>query len=281
MTLKNNAFNSCFPGIKYNKLSKKELNENIKKAKNGDEKAFELILSHMYNYLLHLSRDFFIQGGDDQDIYQEGAIKLMNVIDKYDGSKGGFMAFAQSSIRKHIITVMNREKAKKRCILNTSFSLDDAAENEEGDKLSYIDTVSAKDSLVPNSFGDPLEIVRKDYEEYLIEEISKTLSSMEQKVFVLRFIEGYSYKEVARQLNLYKLDKEGNRILDQKSVDNAIWRSRPKIKKSLEKLKISPKEFNKEIKTLKKRKRKRRKKIECESQNSKLSRNSRKTKRSS
>jgi len=281
MANKDNVFNSCFPGITYNKLTKKELNDNIKKAKKGDENSFEFILSHMYNYLIHLSREFFVQGGDDQDIYQEGAIKLINVIDKYDNSKGGFMAFAQSSIRKHIITVINREKAKKRCILNTSFSLDDSAENDEGDKISYIDTVSSKDSLVPNSFGDPLEVVRKDYELYLIEEISKNLSPMEQKVFVLRFIEGYSYKEVAKQLNLYKIKSNGKKTLDQKSVDNAIWRSRPKIKKALEKLKISPKEFKIEVKILKKRKEKRRKISQCELQSSKSPRNIRKTKPSS
>lgn len=245
-----NEYINCFPGITHKKLSKEELLEQIKLAKKGNEKAFETILAHMYNYLIHLAREFFIQGGDNDDVYQEAAVKLINVIDKYEEGKGSFMAFAQSSIRKHIITVMNREMAQKRSILNMSYSLDDSTENEEGDKLSYIDTVATEDAVSPTSLGDPLEIVRKDYEEYLIDEISKNLSDMEQKVFILRFIEGNSYKEVARQLNLYKL-KNGRRVLDQKSVDNAIWRSRPKIKKTLEKLNISPQKFNEDVETRK------------------------------
>ena len=245
--MSNMNYINCFPGIKHKGLSKEELKDAIEKSKKGDEASFELILSHMYNYLIHLSRDFFIQGSDNEDIYQEAAIKLINVIDKYEESKGSFMSFAQSSIRKHIITVMNREMAKKRCILNTSYSLDDSTENEDGDRLSYIDTIASEDAISPQHLGDPLEVVRKDYEEYLIDEISKNLSDMEQKVFVLRFIERYTYKEVASLLNLYKIDNEGMRVVDQKSVDNAIGRSRPKIKKALQKLKISPKEFNKEF----------------------------------
>jgi len=64
---------------------------------------------------------------------------------------------------------------------------------------------------------------------------------MEAKVFVLRFIKGLSYKDVAREIGLWKKDrKTGERVPDQKSVDNAIWRSRPKIKKALERLKITP-----------------------------------------
>ena len=58
-----------------------------------------------------------------------------------------------------------------------------ATENEDGDRLSYIDTIAGEDAICPQNLGDPLEIVRKDYEEYLIDEISKTLSDMEQMYF--------------------------------------------------------------------------------------------------
>jgi hypothetical protein len=136
--------------------------------------------------------------------------------------------------------------AKKRIILNTSYSLDDSVPNENGESISYMDIVSNEMSLGNSSIGNPLQIVTKDYEEFLIDEVSKNLSDMEQKVFVLRFIEGYSYKEVAEKLHFYKMRK-GKRVLDAKSIDNAIVRSRPKIKKALEKLNINPKDFDKEI----------------------------------
>jgi RNA polymerase sigma-H factor len=237
-----------FPSIKNIKLDKDKLEEKVIQAKNGDESAFDAILCHMYSYLTHLTKEFFIQGSEPQDVFQEGALKLINVIEKYDPTKGGFMAFAQSSIRKHIITTINREMAKKRIILNTSYSLDDSFDNEDGDSISYMDIISNDTSLGNSSIGNPLQIVTKDYEEFLIDEISKNLSDMEQKVFVLRFIEGYSYKEVAEKLHLYKTRK-GKRVLDAKSIDNAIVRSRPKIKKSLEKLNI--KGFDKDLEIVK------------------------------
>jgi hypothetical protein len=94
-----------------------------------------------------------------------------------------------------------------------------------------------KYSKLKSEIGNPLDLVQRDYEEYIIEKISEVLSDLETKVFILRFIKDLSYKEIAAELGLYKQTKK-KRILDQKSVDNAIWRSRPKIKKVLEKLNI-------------------------------------------
>ena len=244
------------PGIKPKKLSKEELKERIKLAKNGDQNAYEDILGHMHNYLCYLTKEFFIQGAEAQDVYQEGCIKLLNVIEKYDESKtkgGGFVSFAQSSIRKHIITTINKEMAKKRVILNTSFSLDDSTRNENGEVVSYMDTITGDRSDNISNIGDPLDIVQKDYEDFLVEEISKNLSDMESKVFVLRFMEGNSYKEIAQELCLYK--RKNKKALDTKAVDNSIWRSRPKIKKTLEKLMLSSDLFSR---PMRKKSRKRR-----------------------
>jgi len=239
--LKNNNdyYRNLFPDVESKKLSKEILDESVKLAKDGDEDAYRMILGHLHNYICYLTKEFFIQGAEPKDIYQEGAIKLLNVIQKYDSEKGSFTFFAQSSIRKHIITSINKEQAKKRSILNTSYSLDDETKNQDGETISFMDKVSDLDNTQSseNSYYG-YDIIQKDYEEFLVEEISKVLSSMEKKVFVLRFMEGYTYREIAEKLNLTKREKNGDIEYDQKSVDNAIWRSRPKIKKVLEKLNI-------------------------------------------
>ena len=64
---------SVIPGIVYKKLSKKELYENVALAKKGDNDAFNAILSHLHKYLCHLMKEFFVQGSEAQDIYQEDA----------------------------------------------------------------------------------------------------------------------------------------------------------------------------------------------------------------
>ena len=250
--------NDLFPNIKYKKLTKEELKESIEKSKKGDEDAYFKILCHMHQYLCHLTRNFFILGSDPFDVYQEGAIKLSNVIEKFNLKKGSFVTFAQSSIRKHIITTFNREKAKKRTILNTSYSLDDIITNEEGEFVSFIDTIADESSPINTAMGNPKDIIEKDNERHIIEEVSKSLSEMETEVFKLRFILGYSYKEIAKELKFYKKSKSNRKVLDQKAVDNAIWRSRPKIKKALEKLQICPKiiKCKNELKNMEKKKRK-------------------------
>lgn len=242
-----------FPGIKYKKIEKEDLRAKIILAKKGDEDAYKDILCHMHNYLCFLTKEFFIQGSEPQDVYQEGMIKLINVIQKYDEKKGSFSSFAQSSIRKHIITSINKEQAKKRTVLNTSLSLNGETKNQDGEQISFIDTIKNEDMEFKVSAS--LDIVQKDYELYIIEEISKVLSDMEQKVFVLRFIDGLSYREIAIELGLKKRDSKSKKwSYDQKSVDNAIWRSRPKIKKAMERLHINHSKFNLDEKITRKRK---------------------------
>ena len=73
---------------------------------------------------------------------------------------------------------------------------------------------------------------------------------METKVFVLRFIKSYSYKEIAEELKLYKINKRsGRKRLDCKSIDNSVCRSKPKIKKALYRLNITTDLFDEEIKS--------------------------------
>lgn len=242
-------------GIKPKKLSKDELEVQIKLAKKGDERAFEKILSHKHDHICHVMREFFIQGSEPQDVYQECAIKLINIIDKYEFEKGGFDSFANSSIRKHVITSINREKAKKRMVLNQSRSLDDETKNADGDSMSLFDTISEKDCenfYAPDMF---VEMIQNDYENYLVDEICKDLSEMEARVFILRYIDHLSYKQIAKELSLFKPDSKIKvKILDQKAVDNAIWRSKPKIKKTFIRLGLDPGEYLKKNKTKKAKK---------------------------
>jgi RNA polymerase sporulation-specific sigma factor len=238
-----------FPGIRHEKLTKKELMKNVSLAQKGDDKAFEKVLKHLYGYISRIPQEFFIQGSQSQDVVQEACIKLLNVVEKYEEKKGSFVSFAQNSIRKHIITMINKETTKKRAVLNSSVSLNDTTKNKEGETIDFIDIIS--NSVNNRSSGiEPLDIVQKDYEEYIIREISKNLSEMETNVFHLRFINGYSYREIAEELGLTRTTKKGKVVLDCKSVDNSVCRSKPKIKKALKRLNITTDLFEFEIKQL-------------------------------
>jgi len=238
--------NSILPyvGVNPQRLQRDELAKQVRLAKKGDDSAFNKILGHKHSYICYIMKEFFIQGSESQDVYQECAIKLINIIEKYDKSKGTFDAFANDSIRKHIITEINRQKANKRKVLNNSYSLDDETTNDNGESITFIETITENlesSSHIKDSF---VEIVQKDHEEYLVKSITAVLSDMESKIFILRYMEHYSYKEISKELDLYKIDRRLKvKILDQKAVDNAIWRSKPKIKNILEKLGLNPNEF--------------------------------------
>ena len=81
------------------------------------------------------------------------------------------------------------------------------------------------------------------------------MSELESSVFYLRYFEHLSYKEIAKKLKLYKVDTTLNRkILDPKAVDNAIWRSRPKIRKVLQREGLDPNIIERKRKKTKERK---------------------------
>ncbi len=227
--------------VKYKKLTPEDMTIQLALAKKGDELAFKEILGAMHFFLVKLKDKFYIQGSDSDDIYQEGAIKLLNVIEKFDPKKGSFITFAQQAIEKHIITCINREKAQKRLHLNNALSLNAgmAGDEDNEDGTTFLDNLCDEN---PSESFNPIEIVQKDYESFIIEEISKELSKMEAKVFYLRFIEHNSYRDIAIELGFFK-KVNGKALPDHKSVDNAIVRSRPKIKRVLESLGLTPKDM--------------------------------------
>jgi RNA polymerase sigma factor (sigma-70 family) len=230
-------YGNLITGISYKKLKKEEIIDIVFEAKKGNELAYNKILCHLYNYICFLISKYFVHGSESQDIAQECAVKLLNIIEKYDEEKGTFDAFSKSSMEKHIKTKINEQKTQKRKILNESYSFTNEKKDEEGNDLGNFSENISEDKNVSNDTKSVnsfiYEIVQKDYEKYLLECIQRNLSDLEAKVFYLRYFEHLNYKEIAKKLSLYKTDSACNRkILNQKAVDNAIWRSRPKIKKN-------------------------------------------------
>ena len=105
---------------------------------------------------------------------------------------------------------------QKHIPLNSSFSLNDAAFNENDD-TQIIDVLDTK------YVEDPLDtIAKKEYFSQIELKIDESLSKMEKKVLKL-YINGNSYIEIAE-----KLDSTP------KSIDNAIQRIRKKAIKIIE-----------------------------------------------
>ena len=198
---------------KYENLSDEDL---INKIRLGDVNAQDYLLEKYRNIVTMKSNRFFLIGAESDDMIQEGMIGLFKAIQSFDLEKNiSFKTFANLCIERQLITAIKTSNRQKHMPLNSYFSLNITAYNENED-TELIDILDA------NIVEDPLEtITKREYREFLENKIDQNLSSFEKKV-LNRYIQGESYIDIANKLNS-----------PVKAIDNAIQRIRKKAIKCL------------------------------------------------
>lgn len=203
-----------FSNNKYEDISDESL---IEKIRLGDIEAQDYLLEKYRNVVTMKSNRFFLIGAESDDMIQEGMIGLFKAIQSFDLDKKNisFKTFANLCIERQLITAIKTSNRQKHIPLNSYFSLNIAAydENEDTEVIDILDA---------NTVEDPLEtITKREYREFLENKIEQNLSSFEKKVLD-RYIQGESYVDIAS-----KLDSPV------KAIDNAIQRIRKKATKCL------------------------------------------------
>ena len=199
---------------KYEDLSDEEL---IEKIRLGDSEAQNFLLDKYKNLVNMKANRFFLIGGENDDVLQEGMIGLFKAIQSFDQEKNNsFKTFANLCIERQLISAIKTSNRQKHLPLNSSFSLNTSA-FDENDDTSVLEVLDAK------FVEDPLDtITKREYIEFVENKIDKNLSGFEKQV-LSRYIQGESYVDIANKLNS-----------PVKSIDNAIQRIRKKAIKCLE-----------------------------------------------
>ena len=177
----------------------------------GDFEAVEYICNKYRGLVSKYGKKFFIKGGEEQDVIQEGMVGLFKAIQDYNENKQvPFKKFAEICITRQIIKAMESADRQKNHPLNSyvSFSAQEEPTNQE-----------VVESLLTNEVFNP-ENILIDSEKTLdtFEKIVEILSKMELQVF-LYMMQGMDYHTIAQ-----KMDKS------EKKIDNAIQRIRQKVR---------------------------------------------------
>ncbi len=198
---------------KYENISDEQLIEEIRL---GDNEAQNYLLEKYRNVVNMKANRFFLIGAEDDDMIQEGMIGLFKAIQSFDLEKNNsFKTFANLCIERQLITAIKSSNRQKHIPLNSYFSLNLTAydENEDTEVIDILDA---------NIVEDPLEtITKREYREFIENKIEQNLSSFEKKV-LNRYIQGESYIDIATRLEA-----------PVKAIDNAIQRIRKKATKCL------------------------------------------------
>ncbi|MCI8729125.1 MAG: sigma-70 family RNA polymerase sigma factor [Clostridia bacterium] len=170
--------------------------------RNGNASSCDELLSRHKSLVSALARPYFLIGGENEDLVQEGMIGLYKAITTFDVDKGNkFTSYAVTLVRQSIYDALKSANRDKHKPLNTFVSISDLNENAT-------QSDSPEDIYISN------EIYKS-----LISEISLLLSSGEKDVLNM-YLEGFSYQEMAKNLGK-----------DAKYIDNVLQRIKRKIRK--------------------------------------------------
>lgn len=198
----------------YGDISDEDL---IKVIKNGDKDALNYLINRYKNIVTMKTNRFFAIGAEKEDMIQEGYWGLYKAIQSFDPEKqNSFKTFANLCIERQLITVIKTSNRQKNIPLNSSFSLNISAYNDNED-MSVLEVLESK------TVEDPLEtIIKREHFENIEDRIEKNLSQFEKNV-LNKYIQGQSYSDIANSLDTQV-----------KSVDNAIQRIRKKAIKCID-----------------------------------------------
>ncbi len=186
----------------------------IREIQSGDNMALNYLMNK-YNDLVNMKASkFFMVGAERDDMVQEGLIGLYKATKSFNAQKqNSFKTFANLCIERQLITALKTSNRQKNIPLNSAFSLNTAA-YEENDDVSVMDILETK------TIEDPAEMItKKEYYNSIENKINESLSDFERQVLHY-YKQGKSYAAIAEKL--------GTKV---KSVDTAIQRIRKKANK--------------------------------------------------
>lgn len=154
------------------------------------------------------ARQFFLAGGETEDLVQEGMIGLYSAVCTYKKGTGkSFKNFAYLCVTRRIYDEIAKMTTKKSAVLTQSVSLFDET------VLDVLDDRLSPEERIIN------EEARSEFQIKLMRE----LSDFEYRVLDM-YLEGMSYSRICEATNK-----------PFKSVDNALARAKRKLQKSFEK----------------------------------------------
>ena len=194
-----------------------DMNILLKKAQAGDSEAVNKILKEYTKLLDFNAQKYYLLGGEQEDLVQEGVLGLLKAIKYYDETKSSFSSFANLCIRREMITAIKRANSQKNMILNEAVKNNKKIEKLEYEEESYeLDNYESLEATPEEAVLLKEKI--EEFKKFSVDNFSKF-----EKEVLNYLLRGYKNREIAQKLKK-----------DLKSIDNTIQRIRKKWKEKEE-----------------------------------------------
>lgn len=188
----------------------------IEQFKNGKIDALDEILSTYKTMVTGIARRFYLIGGDQDDLIQEGMIGLYKACRDYSPDKKiSFKTFAYVCVQRQIQSAIRNDNRQKNLALNSALYYD----SQNGTISVKSDDFEEENFMYLPSISDSPESKMIEIETYneKVKAIKETLSNYEFDVLKY-YLQGYKINQIATKLSK-----------DAKSVDNALVRLKQKL----------------------------------------------------
>lgn len=177
-------------------LSAKEEREYLKRCREGDLEARNLLIEHNLRLVAHVIKKYYTATNDQDDLISIGTIGLIKGINTFRESKGTRLAtYAARCIENEIL--MHFRAQKKQA---SEVSLSETIETDkEGNGLALMDIISAD-----NSEMEHVDIL--DTEQKLRRLVRDVLDPREREIIILRYglgdVDPLTQREIAARCNI-------------------------------------------------------------------------------
>lgn len=181
--------------------------ELVRKAQNGDLDAQEALISRYAWIARSKARNYFLEGGTQEDLAQEGLMGIWKAIRDFNFDiNDNFTAFLNMCVASQIKDSLRTYNRIKYMVLNKAVSLTDL-----------------DDSMPQEYVSDPVNtFIEKEGRELFYEKLESICTKQQLEVLKYYF-EGYTYSEIAKITEL-----------PVKKVDNVLLAVKKKIKQNKE-----------------------------------------------
>src|SRR5881628_2030245 len=144
----------------------------VLKARNGDTVAMDVLIRRYTGFVRLKASSYFLAGGDNDDLLQEGLIGLYKAVRDFRTDKEtSFRSFAELCVTRQIITAIKTATRFKHAPLNTYVSFSHTPAGQEGDDCTL------GDALPGPAVNDPsVKVISTEELQSLVGCLSTTLS---------------------------------------------------------------------------------------------------------
>jgi len=182
-----------------------------------DPLAFEALVEEYMGFIKFKANEYFLPGGDYEDLVQEALFGFYKGVRDYDGTSSSFNSFAELCMTRQLITAIKTATRFKHEPLNQYVSFAHTPADKNGEKGGM-----TLGEMLPDSSRSPEDIViSTESLKSIVELLLSGLSYTEYSALKM-YLEGESYETMAEELGE-----------DTKAIDNALQRVKRKMSERL------------------------------------------------